>query len=500
MLNCCLNISFGQQITFSKAIDAGGLDLGWSIIPINDGYVIGGGSGKDNPIYHQTIFIIKTDFNGNVVWQNYLDDSTRNYYPGFSGSLKKVKNGGYILGGSHNEIKTGRNFATIYKFDENGDTVFTRNFGTSSGFDAFRDAVETRDGGYAAFGQTYSYGIGNDNGQYNSNYYLVKVDSLGNFQWQKTYGAYGKDYGYSFDKTSDGGFILGGGTDSLFFQAKQEDGLLIKTDSLGNKIWHKLLGSAQSDYSLMVRLLVNGKYIVVQGVDSPLIDYQWVPNYYLTLTDTSGEVVWSKPISSYEHDIRSIRELTSGGFVITGTFMDTSEMSWLGSWIRKLDENGKTIWTRKYRYTESPLYPIHSYFYDVQPAMDGGFILSGFSFHNDQDIWLVKLDSMGCLIPGCDTIDAVIDISPQYLESKVYPNPFSEQATIAVTLGGKPVKKPVCTIYDMQGKLVQTSALTLHTNEKLEFTVKNNELATGAYFYKVVNSGEVLAWGKMIAE
>lgn len=90
----------------------------------------------------------------------------------------------------------------------------------------FDSIQQTLDGGYIIGAYTTSFGAGN------SDALIIKLDSLGNISWKKTIGGANNEEVDSIQQTSEGGYIIGGWTNS--FGAGNFDALIAKLDSSGN--------------------------------------------------------------------------------------------------------------------------------------------------------------------------------------------------------------------------------------------------------------------------
>jgi len=119
---------------------------------------------------------------------------------------------------------------------------------------------KTSDGGYTVAGYTRSFGAGG------YDVYIVKTDSSGDTIWTRTYGGVGEDYGYSVQQTTDGGYIVAGGTES--FGAGGRDIYLIKTDSIGDTLWTRTFGGVYWDVAISIQQTTDGGYIVAGYAES----------------------------------------------------------------------------------------------------------------------------------------------------------------------------------------------------------------------------------------
>src|SRR5438105_896362 len=229
------NIQSQTQYNYVKYPYSTSLDL---IRPTSDGGAIFAGNAQFGcPATGQTScgLIVKVELSGNVQWSNDLQFSTSSSYGPLTWplDLHQTTDGGFILGVLV-FISTANSYSSsvlLLKLDSTGSPQFAKTYAPSGSISdlAITGVQQTSDGGYAFSGYYFQ------NTVYDERAWLVKTDSAGKVQWDRTYGAdvqYSSRKFYSFQQTSDGGFIAAGSTNQ--FNGGDNSLWLVKTDSNGN--------------------------------------------------------------------------------------------------------------------------------------------------------------------------------------------------------------------------------------------------------------------------
>lgn len=375
-------VSVEASSTWSKTYGGTGDDCAYSLVATSDGGYALAGDTQSFGAGGRDFWLVKTDSNGIMQWNKTYGG--QGYDRAFS--LVATFDGGYALAGYTSSLDN-EDFWLV-KTDVFGNMQWNKTYG-GTGNDEARSLVATPDGGYAIAGWTGSFGAGV------VDFWLVKVDSLGDMQWNKTYG--GGDsfvsYAFSLVKAPDGGYaILGNMEDATYpdpLDSVLPDVLLVKTDAFGNMQWNKTYGTGRSSYLLPYYSLVvtpDGGYTIA-GTSGVHFEGERVLKIDALKTDTLGNTQWNQTYGEIGYgEACSLIATSDGGYAIVG-----GAGTW-DFWFVKTDLNGVMEWNRTYGGTASDVA------YSVVEAFDGGYALCGSTTSfgaGGEDFWLVKTDETG---------------------------------------------------------------------------------------------------------
>jgi hypothetical protein len=231
-------------------------ERGYSVQQTGDGGYIVVGYTYSYGAGSYDVYLIKTDSLGDTLWTKTFGGTSMDY----GNSVLQTLDGGYLITGWTSSYGAGGSDVYIIKTDSFGDTVWTKTYGGTSG-DFGEDVKQTPDGGYIVAGYTFSFGVSAF-----QDVWLIRTDANGDTLWTKTCGGDGSDEGHSIQQTSDGGYIIAGNTNS--FGAGNRDFYLVRIDAHGNTLWTKTLGGINDDWGFFGQQTSDGGYIIIGGTQS----------------------------------------------------------------------------------------------------------------------------------------------------------------------------------------------------------------------------------------
>ncbi len=342
-------------------------------------------------------------------------------------TILQTDDGGYLIAGSSNSLdgdiahlhdSLGVNYdIVLLKTDANGQLQWQKCIGGTQD-DMASAMIKTFDGGYAIGGYSWSKdgdNIGNVN-YYSADYWLVKIDSMGSIQWQKTFGGYLDDKMYGLAQTRDSGFIMIGTTyshdgDVSGYHAKT-DIWVVKIDTSRTIQWERCYGGSGDEFSGSIVQAQDGGYVFAgytNSSDSDVVglhtDYlgENTYDYWVVNLDTLGNIKWSKCFGGDQHDYASqVIKTKDDGYAVIG-YSDfgvtlAGYLSYNDYWLIKLDTSGAVQWQKSYggsNFDEANC---------IIQTNDNGYLVSGTSLSNDHEVngnhgrydyWVVKADGSG---------------------------------------------------------------------------------------------------------
>jgi hypothetical protein len=267
---------------------------------------------------------------------------------------------------------------------EQTSSTFAKAWG-GTGADTGSSVIQTSDGGYAVTGTTSSFGAGA------GDMFIAKYDSTGALIWDQTWGGSGAENGAGIIQTSDGGFVVTGGTYTYGVSGSQ-DMFVVKYDSTGAFVWNKTWGGGFVDAGTAITGTSDGGFAVTgittlgDGADSP----------FIAKYNSSGTLSWNAVPEFSNGSANSIVQTSDGGYAIAG---------WYGfngngdnqSFFAKFDSSGVTVFSKTWG---NGAMNSDGQATGVIQTSDGGYALTGWSDSygaGQYDVYLAKYNSSGVL-------------------------------------------------------------------------------------------------------
>jgi len=219
------------NILWTQTYDTDNETWGNSIIEVEDGYVLTGKNGNN-------LWLVKTDEDGNIIWDRTYGDAS-----GDKGKsvIETIDSGFIITGYTYSYDDNGGGDIWVVKTDEEGNEQWNNTYG-GHGYDRGSDIIETRDGCYMIAGGFAPVD------QYWDDVCLLKIDENGNEIWMKLYGGNDRDCANAIIQLSDGSYVVAGTTHSYGLSVAGDFiPWVLKVDENGEMLWNKTFGGRFQD-------------------------------------------------------------------------------------------------------------------------------------------------------------------------------------------------------------------------------------------------------------
>ncbi len=485
---CFINI-VKAQIGFNDRIDYYNQpNLSSCLLIENDTIIIGVNTWDSLLTNIWRISILKMDMSGNILSKKSFKRDSLSFVIG--NNILKYNNEYFIPGpsGDYN----GNIFGSIYEFNSNLDTI--RNIiKVDTSFYTYYTSLIKKGNDIYIFG-----GADSLSGPPGYNFFLRKSDSLGNIVWQKKYGITGGTYRNprNMDTTHTNGFVMCG------FEQTSPSGWgttrLYKTDSSGNQLWTKTYGTINTAFPTIVAAKTSGYLVATNQIDSSYMTSFYWTSMRLYRLNENGDTVWTKKIGAKTQDFSpvNVKQLPDYDFIICGVnrlphydIGGSLVSEQLQGFLCRTDSSGSVKWFHNYK-ANSPIdTTTENYLYDVAQTSDGSFVATGWVSPADgstQDVWVIKVDSMGCIMGGCSSTTG-IEQEVENSDFNIYPNP----ANYFIDLEAKGLidfKNCFVSIFDDIGHLLLKERI-IENKTRIDLS----DFSNGFYFIQLRNNDKIIS-------
>ncbi len=325
---------------WDRTIGGSGEDILQKILQTPDGgYLLAGNSASgisgDKTVSSKgawDFWLIKIDASGFVVWQKSIGGNSDDRL----NSIVAKEDGGYLIGGnsrsgiSGDKTETGLGYddCWLVKTDQNGNIEWDKSFG-GDGNDDIAEICLTDDGNII-LGADSESGISGNKSEVSvgmTDFWLLKIDYAGNIIWQNTIGGKKSDHVKSLGQTPDGGYIIGGISDSGIYGDKTEKSIgstdywIVKINSTGSVLWQNTIGGTGSDVLNELALTSDGGFIASgfsqSGISGDKIEKIGYFDAWILKLDADGIIIWQKVLGGNDYDgANAVCQVADGGYIV----------------------------------------------------------------------------------------------------------------------------------------------------------------------------------------
>lgn len=259
---------------------------------LNDSTYLGLGKSEED------ILVIKFDSKGDTSWSKLYGDSQNNTPCGL---ILTSDSSIFISGYNKNAYEQG----FILKLNKQGDSIYYKTNDWSTSENRFNSLIETGDNGSVIVV-----------GQLNNDVYIAKYNNTGDTVWTKQYGGSSTDVAYSITRTNDNSFLVVGS--SYIPGDLYTESYVLKINQLGDTIWTKKFGGDYyHDIAYSIDSLSDNRFIIT-GEHNSVFGGE-VTNGFYSIIDSEGDILSTQIYRPTENAIfSSATTATDNSYQILG--------------------------------------------------------------------------------------------------------------------------------------------------------------------------------------
>lgn len=322
------------------------------------------GSSNSNflPEYHgkEDVLITRYSAAGGIIWQKNYGGGESDY----GTSVVPTSDSGCIVAGytisDDGDVidNHGGYDGWVIKLDKTGELQWQLAIGGSDD-DIINAIIATTDGAYLAIGRTASVDGDVSGNKGGNDVWVIKIDALGNLVWSKCYGGTDEEEGFAVSATGDNGFVIAGYSYSddgnVTDNKGAQDAWVLKINSTGILQWQKTIGGSNNEQANSIQVTSDAGFIVAATTASNDFDVSGAKgarDIWVVKLNSGGSILWQKVFGgSKDEEANSIVASTNGDYTVIGNTKSTDKdvTGFKGTqdvWIVNMSNTGILQWQK----------------------------------------------------------------------------------------------------------------------------------------------------------
>lgn len=501
--------TINAQLVWQKTYGGSAHEYAWKTIPTSDGgfAFVGFSESNDGDVSGNhggvDLWVAKADASGTIEWSKLYGgtEDDKGY------DITQTADNGFMVVGwtdSYDGDVTGHHGTNssdmwVLKLSSSGSIDWNKCYGGTSD-DEGAAIAKTQSGDYIIAGTTYSYDgdVSGNHGTYESDFWIIKINSTGTLLNQLCVGGAGYEEGINMIVTADDGCVVAGRTSSTDLTSigyhGGSDMLVAKITSSITLDWAKCYGGSETEEANAVVQLNDGSYAVLgyssTGNNGDVTGHhgsQGQDDFWLLKLTSAGAITWAKCYGGDSDDqANGLAKTSDGGFVMSGLTSSTNgDVSGFHGggffepdiWVAKVDGSGTLLGQRccgGSGQDES---------FNVYEESSNVYVVTGFTYSGDYDVTLNRGSADGWILKVTPT--AGIGENDTENSFTLYPNPANDEINISFSSTEK--VSTSLSIKDITGREIISEPFELSIGT-IYRKININNLPKGIYLIEILNA------------